>query len=136
MIFCGAPAYPCIPNSNPPANSKMTQHSTAHSTQQQTRHTAADQQHSSRHQHSMSFNIGSEPDGLEGRAALMLLVTTTQPSSKHSRGAVKPKIHIQTYIRTSAYVERTTKLDPEPPGMGQHSYTRNPRGCARSVPPR
>ena len=37
----------------------------------------------------MSFNIGSEPDGLEGWAALMLLVTTTQPSSKHSRGAVK-----------------------------------------------
>ena len=53
----------------------------------------------------MSFNIGSEPDGLEGRAALMLLVT-------------KPKIHIQTYIRTSAYVERTTKLDPEPQGWG------------------
>ena len=34
----------------------------------------------------------------------------------------KPKIRIQTYIRTSAYVERTTKLDPEPPGMGTHTH--------------
>ena len=29
--FLRCPRIPCIPNSNPPANSKMTQHSTAHS---------------------------------------------------------------------------------------------------------
>ena len=39
MIFCGAPGYPCIPNSNPPAND-TAQHST--------QHTTADQAHSSR----------------------------------------------------------------------------------------
>ena len=79
----------------------------------------------------MSFNIGSEPDGLEGRAALMLLVTTTQPSSKHSRGAVKCNLCDKSFAcftermaahfaKTKGYhVAKCDKVTPEASALGK-----------------
>jgi len=40
-------------------------------------------------QNSINMSVASEPDGLEGQAALQLLVTTTQQSTSQSKLVVK-----------------------------------------------
>ena len=106
--------------------------------------------------HSSTPVIASDPDGLEGRPALLWLVTITQQSSNQSKVGVKcnlcdksfagltedggsliqetrlprQQVHesnpLKLPLLARTFSKRTT-LDTEPPGRG-NCYTRNPRG--------
>jgi len=91
--------------------------------------------------HSSTPVIASDPDGLEGRPALLWLVTITQQSTNQSKVGVKCNLCDKSFAglteRMAAHFakkpgyhvskSKRTTLDTEPPGRG-NCYTRNPRG--------
>ena len=144
------PRIPLHSQQQPP--SKFKNDTAQHSTQ----HTAADQAHSSRpatqqqtptqrelqHRQRARWSRGSGRSHVAGDDHTAVVEALQgccqmQPTGATSRLLASPSGWRLSSPRPRATTSPSaTKLYPEPPGMGQHSYTRNPRGCARSVPPR